>query len=92
MHVLLGHCGWIQAVCFSPDSLYLASACEDETVKIWGVVEGECVKTLEVKLTLIIIDLLVNGIREQTVALLVFSLNRAELSLNSANSGNLRNH
>ena len=48
LHILLGHSGWIQAVCFSPDSLYLASACEDETVKIWGVVEGECVKTLEV--------------------------------------------
>ena len=48
LHVLTGHTGWIQAVDFSPDSLYLASACEDETVKIWSVVKGECVKTLEV--------------------------------------------
>lgn len=48
LHVLRAHTGWVQAVSFSADSLRLASVCEDDTVRIWDVVKGECVKTLEV--------------------------------------------
>ncbi|BFZ26166.1 hypothetical protein BsWGS_29205 [Bradybaena similaris] len=47
IHILLGHTGWVQAVCFAPDATYCASAADDESVKVWDLVTGECVNTLE---------------------------------------------
>ena len=41
--------GWIQALCFTSDGVYLGSACEDDTVRVWDVVDGKCVKVLEVR-------------------------------------------
>ena len=34
-------------VCFSPDGKQLASGSEDETVPLWDVETGACVRTLE---------------------------------------------
>ena len=49
LHVLTGHKGWVQALCFTSDSLFIGSACDDDTVKLWDVVSGKCIKTLEAK-------------------------------------------
>ena len=45
---LEGHEGWVQAVTFSPDGLYVASACDDDSVRVWDIVTGTCIKELEV--------------------------------------------
>ena len=48
LFVLKGHKGWVQAVAFSSDSLFLVSACEDDTVRVWDCTLGKCVQVLEV--------------------------------------------
>lgn len=48
IHVLEGHDGWVQAVTFSPDGIYVASACDDDSVRVWDIVTGTCIKLLEV--------------------------------------------
>lgn len=53
LYVLEGHQGWVQALCFSPDSLFVASACDDDTVRVWDCVTGECIKVLEVSLPVV---------------------------------------
>ena len=40
--------GWVQAIAFSPDGTYLASSSDDESVKVWDIVNGQCIRTLEV--------------------------------------------
>ncbi|CAH1785665.1 unnamed protein product, partial [Owenia fusiformis] len=47
LHLLTGHEGWIKAVSFSTDSSYVASASDDETVKVWCCLKGVLLKTLE---------------------------------------------
>ena len=47
LHVLRGHDGFVQACAFSVNGKYLASASDDETVRVWCVETGELVKTLE---------------------------------------------
>lgn len=46
LKVLSGHTGWVWAVSFSPDGQILASGSYDETIKLWNVHTGECLKTL----------------------------------------------
>ncbi|MDZ8259547.1 hypothetical protein [Nostoc sp. ChiQUE01b] len=41
-----GHIAWIWSVSFNPDGLTLASSSFDETIKLWDVSRGECLKTL----------------------------------------------
>ncbi len=48
VHLCEGHEGWVQALVFSPDGTYLASAGDDDTVRVWDVINGACVKILEV--------------------------------------------
>ena len=53
LHVLRGHEGWVQAVAFSSDSRYLVSASDEDSVKVWDVDKGECIRTLEVLLMIL---------------------------------------
>jgi WD40 repeat protein len=40
-----GHRGAVEAVCFSPDWKYLASGSVDNTIKLWEVKTGKCLRT-----------------------------------------------
>ena len=48
---LFGHTGWIQAVNFreDDDGATLASA-DDDTVRVWNVLRGDCLHRLSVRL------------------------------------------
>jgi WD40 repeat protein len=43
---LQGHRNGVLSVAFSPDDMTLASGSQDETIKLWDVNTGECLKTL----------------------------------------------
>ena len=43
----LGHTDKVNSVAFSPDGKTLASGSDDNTVKLWDVRTGECIRTLE---------------------------------------------
>lgn len=44
--ILTGHSGAVTSVAFSPCGHLLASSSMDETIKLWAVQTGECIKTL----------------------------------------------
>ena len=43
----VGHSGWGESVCYSPDRKYVVSGSEDKTIKIWEIETGRCIRTLE---------------------------------------------
>jgi WD40 repeat protein len=47
VQTLEGHSGFVYSVAFSHDSTRLASASDDNTVKIWDASSGVCLQTLE---------------------------------------------
>jgi WD40 repeat protein len=47
LQTLEGHSGVVSSVAFSHDSMRLASASYDSTVKIWDASSGACLQTLE---------------------------------------------
>jgi WD40 repeat protein len=47
LQTLEGHSSGVHSVAFSHDSARLASASDDNTVKIWDTSSGECLQTLE---------------------------------------------
>ncbi|KAL2138124.1 hypothetical protein VTI28DRAFT_7457 [Corynascus sepedonium] len=47
LQTLEGHSHWANSVAWSHDTTRLASTSSDKTVKIWDLVTGQCVSTLE---------------------------------------------
>ncbi|KAL2198599.1 hypothetical protein P885DRAFT_32988, partial [Corynascus similis CBS 632.67] len=47
LQTLEGHSNWVTSVAWSHDASWLASASDDETVKIWDPLTGQCVSTFE---------------------------------------------
>lgn len=46
-HVLRGHEKWIGRMAWSPDGFYLASPSGDNTLRLWDVRDGTCVRVLK---------------------------------------------
>lgn len=44
---MLGHTDWVWSVTFSPDGQILASSSNDQTIRLWDVQTGQCLKILQ---------------------------------------------
>ena len=71
---LEGHTGWVTAVAFSQDGLLLASASDDQTVRLWNPTTGQEIERLE--------DLPDVDIISPTYDDMIWSTNRGILNMN----------
>ncbi|MGH0141185.1 UNVERIFIED_CONTAM: hypothetical protein FKN15_072724 [Acipenser sinensis] len=46
--LLEGHTGWVKSLSFSRDGILLASAGENDMVRVWDMTKGTCLKSLQV--------------------------------------------
>ncbi|KOR27838.1 hypothetical protein TI04_12430 [Achromatium sp. WMS2] len=46
LRTLTAHTNWVRSVAFSPDGASLASASDDNSIKLWRVADGELLRTL----------------------------------------------
>jgi len=69
--ILSGHTGWVWSVAFCPDNQTLASSSEDETIKVWDLKTGECLKTLKAEKPCERMNITgITGLTEATIATL----------------------
>ncbi len=47
LKTLHGHTDWVWSVTWHPDGQILASASQDQTIKLWDIHAGKCLKTLQ---------------------------------------------
>jgi WD40 repeat protein len=47
IRTLKGHGGWVRSLVVSPDGKVLASASDDQTIKLWDVATGRTFRTLK---------------------------------------------
>ena len=49
LQTYLGHTNWVWSIAYSPDGTRIASAGEDETIKIWDVEQSQALHTLQLQ-------------------------------------------
>lgn len=44
IHKLVGHDNWVQGIAFGPSGKYLVSVSDDQTLRVWDVASGKCLR------------------------------------------------
>jgi WD40 repeat protein len=47
---LFGHAGWIQAITFRNDDGSILASIDDDTVRVWNVLTGDCLHRFSVRI------------------------------------------
>src|SRR5690242_18316199 len=42
-----GHTNWVWSVALSPDSNFIVSGSDDQTIRVWNVTNGQCLRILQ---------------------------------------------
>jgi WD40 repeat protein len=48
---LFGHTGWIQAITFCQDDGSILASVDDDTVRVWNILSGDCIHRLPVRIS-----------------------------------------
>jgi WD40 repeat protein len=48
---LFGHTGWIQAITFRQDDGSILASVDDDTVRVWNILSGDCIHRLPVRIS-----------------------------------------